>query len=300
MKDAPEDPPSAPIEHISTLIITAQVDVDHHVTLRSLLENALRKHIPRLRRPRDWVAPISILATILAVLATTTFEDRILSAEIWRALFFVGFAVTLVWSILEGCKAQRSPTLDEVVHSVIEESRLLARPVPLARASPDLFIPVTSWPYDFAYHFDEGTQARHPGSDIRVFSDAVCEKVSKLAIFEHPPEDSSFFSELTYHLAPGLAAGPVELRGFVGILSELADRTPPRDSTRPPNNGIRFQLTVDEVEVFRCDKYTSEWEPLAIQIPAAATLTISFRTNCLGDPHCNWAAWAESELVQAC
>lgn len=61
------------------------------------LENILLKHLQQLKRRKEWVTPLSLSITLLITTLTVTFNDLILKAEEWKALFIFFMIGTSVW-----------------------------------------------------------------------------------------------------------------------------------------------------------------------------------------------------------
>jgi len=274
------------------------------VNTRDRVHTILTRSIPRIGRP------VALCVTLIAM--TLTLVINLLTADVTRfgligeellplfqAVLAIGSCVTLASCLFLVVRHRKPLSVEDIIDEMETESQIITPREPTPSSVGSLSLLRGPWRYDFIDRFTEATPALHPGSDIKIMPHAVSEGVARRAIFEHPPEDQRFYTELTYNVAPPQGTGPLELRGHVGILSELADTTPPRPSHRGTANAVRFELMVNQEVSFNLDKDTSEWEPFSIGLPESQRLAICFRTNCLGDPQCNWAAWAEPELTAA-
>jgi hypothetical protein len=88
------------------------------VTNEDKLNIILSKHMKQTEKKRIWIAPLSILITLVVASATSTFKSALgLSPDTWRAIFiFVGVA-TLCWFIWSIKDAMRS----KKIHDIIDE-----------------------------------------------------------------------------------------------------------------------------------------------------------------------------------
>jgi hypothetical protein len=65
------------------------------------LENCLLKHGKYVGARNAWIAPLSLLLSCLATLATAVFQDNFLgfSSETWRAVFIISTFASALWLI---------------------------------------------------------------------------------------------------------------------------------------------------------------------------------------------------------
>lgn len=75
-----------------------------HIT-EDKLENILLKNRDCLTAKRAWITPLSILLTCITSLLTTTFNDWLLPAAVWHAMFILIGASSFVWLIISSIKA---------------------------------------------------------------------------------------------------------------------------------------------------------------------------------------------------
>lgn len=70
------------------------------------LENILLKHLEKMLLRSAWIAPASILATLITVKTTATFNNSLgIDAAVWEALtIFVG-GLSFLWLLKVVCKA---------------------------------------------------------------------------------------------------------------------------------------------------------------------------------------------------
>jgi hypothetical protein len=81
------------------------------VTNEDKLYIVLSKHMKQTEKKRIWIAPLSILITLVVASATSTFKSALgLSPDTWRAIFiFVGVATFcwLIWSIKDAMRSKK-------------------------------------------------------------------------------------------------------------------------------------------------------------------------------------------------
>lgn len=103
--------------------------VDTNVTQQIIITTADKARLcsmqtlERMEQRRAWIAPAGILATLVVVFPTTTFQDFLgLSKEYWRALFSVAAIGAAVWLIRSLLRIRASLTVDEIVGRLRTES----------------------------------------------------------------------------------------------------------------------------------------------------------------------------------
>jgi hypothetical protein len=82
----------------------------------------LLEHISLLEKRKDWIAPVSIVTSIIATLATSTFRDAWLDAATWRAVFGIALVLSIGWSAKTIYAALKAPTLDDVISKLKQAS----------------------------------------------------------------------------------------------------------------------------------------------------------------------------------
>lgn len=76
----------------------------------------LMKHAANLEQKHAWIAPASLGASIIVTLVSTTFQKFAgLSADFWKAVFFVGLIVSIVWGCTAWLKRKRVKSVDELI-----------------------------------------------------------------------------------------------------------------------------------------------------------------------------------------
>ena len=179
-------------------------------------------------------------------------------------------------------------------------SALAAIPGRLARASQH-----PPWTYDFIEHLsDESTKRREGrGSVVKKVRKAESGTVLAEAIFEHPPANDDTVIQFS---VVGVAEHVRRLRleGNYGILARFEDDDGQLKTSKFPvrtGNKVRFEVRINQRWILQDERDDYGWiaiesaEPL---IPDKGRLLVELRTNCLGDPSWNWAAWGELKLVE--
>lgn len=91
---------------------------------------SLHRYISRLLARERWVAPVSLLCTVSAVLFTSTFKERFgLPASTWEALFILIAVGSGIWSVVSVIQAIRARvTEDDFISEFKKTSREVAKP----------------------------------------------------------------------------------------------------------------------------------------------------------------------------
>ncbi|NGZ68862.1 hypothetical protein G6Z92_18230 [Vibrio aestuarianus subsp. cardii] len=85
------------------------------------LKLILIEHTNYLNKKSEWVAPASILLTILVVFATTDFKQAIFSADTWHAIFFICGALSLGWLCKALYQLKVSKSVEDIIKRIKDE-----------------------------------------------------------------------------------------------------------------------------------------------------------------------------------
>ncbi|MGO9262036.1 MAG: DNAJC11 domain-containing protein [Bryobacteraceae bacterium] len=84
--------------------------------------------LERMERRKAWMTPAGILATLIVIFPTTTFQDFLgFSKDYWRAIFSFGTAFSLVWLVICLIRIRTSLTIEQIVERLRTDS--LAAPL---------------------------------------------------------------------------------------------------------------------------------------------------------------------------
>ncbi len=182
-------------------------------------------------------------------------------------------------------------------------SALAAIPGRFAKASQH-----PPWTYDFIEHLsDESTTRREDrGSVVKKVRKAESGTVLAEAIFQHPPDPPASDDTVIQFSVVGVAEHVRRLRleGNYGILARFEDDDGQLKTSEFPvrtGNKVRFEVRFNQHSILQDERDDYGWtaiesaEPL---IPGKGRLRVELRTNCLGDPNWNWAAWGELKLIE--
>lgn len=78
----------------------------------------LMKYVEYLEKRGSWIAPAGILITIITVVVTADFKNKLFPKEVWSALFIVAGIVSLVWLIFAISKTKKIKTIDDVINDL--------------------------------------------------------------------------------------------------------------------------------------------------------------------------------------
>jgi hypothetical protein len=87
------------------------------------LELAFKRDAPRYARRLGWAVPLGILLAFLAVLVSANFKHEVLSARAWEVIFIIGAILSLVWFLVEGVLALKTPKRADVTRKFVEQVR---------------------------------------------------------------------------------------------------------------------------------------------------------------------------------
>lgn len=76
----------------------------------------LMEHLKRMEARRTWIAPVSVLVTIIAVFVTTEFKDDfVFKAATWEAIFFLLGVMNFGWLVVAVWRAWKAPNVEDIV-----------------------------------------------------------------------------------------------------------------------------------------------------------------------------------------
>ena len=146
-----------------------------------------------------------------------------------------------------------------------------------------------AWSFDFLANFTAATQSAsrdRAGMEIKV-ADAICDGVTRPALWEHPPVSGSAIVSYLVPVPTGL--DNIKLKFAIGI----------RDGAElPKDRVIAFRVVVNGWKLWRTVKNSHAWEESELELPQISSdvARIEFVTDGLGDSRWNWAVWAEPRL----
>jgi len=83
----------------------------------------LMDHLKRLEARNAWVAPASVLITIVASFLSSSFRDFVLDASTWRAVFVITAILSAGWLGRAVWHSRKAPTLEDVVATMKHAGR---------------------------------------------------------------------------------------------------------------------------------------------------------------------------------
>jgi len=82
------------------------------------LKLILKDYLTLMERKKEWIAPLSIVITLVVVLITTSFKQAYFSADTWKAIFIIALILSIVWLIKSLWYAFKSPSVEEIVERI--------------------------------------------------------------------------------------------------------------------------------------------------------------------------------------
>lgn len=129
--------------------------VDTNVTQQIIVTTAdkarlcLMQTLDRMEQRKAWIAPAGILATMIVVFPTTTFQDFLgLSRDYWRALFLLVTIGAMIWLIHALLRIRGSLTIDQIVDRLRSESLAISPPQPTQAIKPHLVVVKALYGYE--------------------------------------------------------------------------------------------------------------------------------------------------------
>jgi hypothetical protein len=85
----------------SQITVTTNLGTEVLITTRDKISNVLHTVLPKVRRRDQWVAPSTIGLSLVIALLSTDFNQRLfgLSAETWKAFFYVAAGLSIIWFV---------------------------------------------------------------------------------------------------------------------------------------------------------------------------------------------------------
>jgi hypothetical protein len=99
--------------------------------LRLRLGEHLRSHITKVERKKSWATPLGISIALGIVFPTTKFNDFIVDARTWAAVFLIGTSCSLVWlfySLFQSYRSGKTGNVNNIVDLVVEDLKTKVLP----------------------------------------------------------------------------------------------------------------------------------------------------------------------------
>jgi hypothetical protein len=109
------------VKLIQITSIDANLKQEIFITTVDKARNCLKEALANVEQRNAWAAPAGILATIVVVFPTATFQDFIISKDTWRAMFIIAAMLSAVW--LVRCLWAKWKTEPQSVDDIIQELR---------------------------------------------------------------------------------------------------------------------------------------------------------------------------------
>src|ERR1035441_1583318 len=87
------------VKLIQITSIDANLKQEIFITTVDKARNCLKEALANVEQRNAWAAPAGILATIVVVFPTATFQDFIISKDTWRAMFIIAAMLSAVWLV---------------------------------------------------------------------------------------------------------------------------------------------------------------------------------------------------------
>ena len=105
-------------QYINITNVHVNTDQQVIITTEDKIKISLEKHKKSLENKQSWIAPLGILFTISATLATTEFKDFILDANTWGAIFVISGVINIVWLLWSIKGVIKNTQLEDIISSL--------------------------------------------------------------------------------------------------------------------------------------------------------------------------------------
>lgn len=125
------------VDKISSGITTHfQVRQEVIITTKDKIDLALRKALPKYATRTAWVAPASVLLSLVLALTTTTFQLTWgISPDAWKAAFAVGALVAAAWTVWGILRSIRHLSYEQLLDAIAATSDPSEAALPVRRDS---------------------------------------------------------------------------------------------------------------------------------------------------------------------
>ncbi|WP_162925873.1 hypothetical protein [Isoalcanivorax indicus] len=104
------------------LVTFEQVHVNVSQTLIITTEDRmnlwLREVIGRIKKQSEWVAPLGLVVAITLTLTTTSFNNFMLPAATWHAMFVIVDVVAFLWLVISLCHLRKPLIIAEEIEQL--------------------------------------------------------------------------------------------------------------------------------------------------------------------------------------
>ena len=122
-KTADDDQKKLVEQLVSVDRIALNVSQSVVVTTEDKIRLALDSYLKGARRRTEWIAPLGLLVAVLTTLITATFNNWVLSAATWKAIFVlvgIGALIWLLWALLG---LRNNATVDDLIDELKAANR---------------------------------------------------------------------------------------------------------------------------------------------------------------------------------
>lgn len=103
----------------SDTTVSWNIDQNVIVTTEDKLWRRITEHLSSIEARKGWIAPISIFATLVAVLCTASFNDTFfLKAAVWHSIFVLAAVAVGIWLVQAIYKAKKSRKIEDLVEAI--------------------------------------------------------------------------------------------------------------------------------------------------------------------------------------
>jgi hypothetical protein len=99
-----------------------QVEQTVIITTDDKVRLCLNRHLEKMGRRQEWIAPFGLLLTIILTLVTVDFKSVVLSKDTWLAIFVIAAVLSALWLVSSLRHLSKASSIDEVIEDLVRPS----------------------------------------------------------------------------------------------------------------------------------------------------------------------------------
>jgi hypothetical protein len=107
------------VTSLGQLVNVKKVNVNVDQELIMITEDraklCLMNFLQNMGKRDSWTTPAAIFLTVVATLATTSFRQFVVNADVWQAIFLIVAALSIIWLIISLIKRPKAMKIEDVI-----------------------------------------------------------------------------------------------------------------------------------------------------------------------------------------
>jgi len=83
----------------------------------------LMKYLENIGKRDSWTTPFAILLTVVVTLATTSFKQFLVSADVWQAIFLIVGGLSVLWLAISLLRRPKAKKIEDVIKELKAATR---------------------------------------------------------------------------------------------------------------------------------------------------------------------------------